>query len=497
MPYPDLYNDVQVIAQLFQKNLLSLSDDFPPMISSTIRDCWEWDPQGRPSAATIITQYPSLPPNALDLASSRPSLSYPSALHQNKLAVEVSPQAPERNSEVHMGWELPEPPKAYIAEDGKNNEDRSHSLGLDFNEKLFTSMPGIITSVTVDYDNHFDSTSVWHYRRPITSVSGGSAVAFGSSNGYVRVWILEPDSLTCKTFRASQDSAADLALPSARHIVACGNFDDPDTRVWDLQACAMLTHPEGLLLRVQNVALSDHGLYLVKVGYALSGSTVIQLWRTTYPTMLGTVHVPNVDVLKPMALSSDGIVVFSKAGSLHAFSMLHVPTQLICHTPVLSWQIDAIAFCGKFAIRIIHFDGWTNRVRCATVDMNSDVSTDVELVNPGRDSWRDPKISCTTLSKDGNRVAVGFRGGHIQTYHAADGRPVNKLLEHHDRTHRQAITGTAFTADSEFLFATNAVGWCWLWHVLSARPVLALTPEGGVEIHDENALAVFREAIAK
>jgi hypothetical protein len=54
VPYHELSIDVQVITKLIQKKLLTLPEDVDPILSITMQDCWQWDPELR------ITAYDAL-----------------------------------------------------------------------------------------------------------------------------------------------------------------------------------------------------------------------------------------------------------------------------------------------------------------------------------------------------------------------------------------------------------------------------------------------------
>jgi hypothetical protein len=54
MPYHELSIDVQVITKLIQKKLLPLPEDLNPILSTTMKDCWQWDPQHRPTASGVL-----------------------------------------------------------------------------------------------------------------------------------------------------------------------------------------------------------------------------------------------------------------------------------------------------------------------------------------------------------------------------------------------------------------------------------------------------------
>jgi hypothetical protein len=66
IPYHELSNDVQVLAKLFQGQLLPQPDDAHPQLWSLIQACWNRDPQARPSANEALDRIESIPSSPSD-----------------------------------------------------------------------------------------------------------------------------------------------------------------------------------------------------------------------------------------------------------------------------------------------------------------------------------------------------------------------------------------------------------------------------------------------
>jgi WD40 repeat protein len=277
---------------------------------------------------------------------------------------------------------------------------------------------------------------------------------------------------------------------------------DTQTRIWDMQSGMAVTQDpsaEGNL-RVKSILSSSDGSFLVKLGLRSDDITSIEVWDTTPPRLTAKLDTLDEDPpVELIALSFDDqyLVSVDRECDIRVYRISdNQLVPLSKHTPHCDWQIEAVAFCDAWTIRLLHLEWWTHSIQCATMDLHTGFCSIVPLRNPA--SFRSVEITCTAISRNGNRVAIGFKGGHVQLYHAADGRAVGKsALEHHGgRPDKPAITAVAFSVTSDCLFTTDAAGYCWLWHVPSARAVIAFAADGGVEHQDVTVLSRFREMVA-
>jgi WD40 repeat protein len=315
---------------------------------------------------------------------------------------------------------------------------------------------------------------------------------------------MRTDTFDCQSFRSSSHGLLTLGLSPAGHVITAGNLYDPITRVWDLRSGTAVVHesPAQCSLRVDKILFSSDGAFVVKMGVYSNETASIEIWQTMPPKILSKVDTTDGQAApKLIALSpnDDTLVTVDRQGDVSVYRISDGGTNLAhsaTYTPHLDSPIDAVAFSASTDVRLLHLDWWSHTLQCATMDLATGLSRPVSLRNPAAASWRRPQVTCTAFSRNGNRVAVGFQGGHVQPYHAMNGDAIGQPLEHHGQPDKPAITAVAFAATSDCLFTTDAAGCCWLWHIPSGHAVIAFTPDGGVEHQDVAVLSRFREMVS-
>jgi hypothetical protein len=532
VPYDNLYNDAQVIIKRLHGDVLPEPEDAHPQLWRLILDCWIPDPHLRPTAEQALDRIEHLSTTSPEAESSTTSWSFklthnavlmPLDDDDDTVVLVSSPRSCSSLVEPDaLDFEILEDPHDAVVEafthtlddmdDGHSISSiislNSSTVSLDLFSYDQNDSQGMLAHVElhppmISHTNTDQTTSRWHYGQPMSTSSTDYAIAFGSPDGRVRVWTMRADSFDCQSFQSSPYGILALKLSPVGHVVTAGNIYDPITRMWDLTSgtATALDSSDSSILRVEKVLFSSDSAFLVKLGTRSDERTSLEIWQTAPPVMLSRMNMPDGEsALRLIAISPDdaSLVAVDRDSNVSIYLISEHGRNLahyVTHTPHSDWRIDAVAFCNPSTVRLLHLEWWTHTLQCATIDIKTGFSSLVPLRNPAANSWRKPQITCTAISQNGNRIVVGFQGGHIQAYHAADGRPVGHLLEHHGEPDKPAVTAVAFTASSDCLFSTDATGTCWLWHVPSGRAVIAFTPDGGIEHQDVAVLAKFRAMV--
>lgn len=547
IPYHELRNDAQVIAKLLQgQTLPQPENNAHPELWLLMVDCWNRDLQARPSIDQAVERMEHM---VTSTSSDAGSTTDPWAFQWTHDVITMPQkrdrQATVRDSSVTLNSSLLAPGSnalvgrrtgipAQVMDRGEDGVEDFAQILDQLNDRatwtFVSPVPSLNSSIELDEFSYSQddpqgtsihlsatklfpltstplfaegSTSRWYYGSPMTTSASDYVIAFGSQDGFVRVWTMRTDSFDCQSFRSSTYGVVSLGLSPAGQVVTSGNMYDPVTRLWDLQTSMAIAQDSSASsnMRTKQVLFSSDGSFMIKLGNDHTEATFLEVWDMMPPRMLAQSIVPEEDPpVRLMALSSNDqiLVTVDRQCDVRGYRLVNTGLiPFVKHTPHLDWQIEGVAFCDSWTIRLLHLEWWSHTLQCATMDLKTGFSTIVQLRNPAANSWRLPQVTCTAFSRNGNRVAVGFQGGHVQVYHAADGRAIGRLLEHHGgRPGRPAVTSISFSVTSDCLFTTDAAGYCWLWHVPSTRAVIAFTPDGGVEHQDVTVLTKFRGMVA-